>query len=194
MLVASAQWSGLHGQESATGKHLWFRDGKTFFHLGPRPLIVGDKVYIVCRWSFYELDLRTGETLREKTFKGSGETASGILMTDRHFIFGTMRDGLVALGRETLEVAWTMDVGDALMVNAPYCRAPAKAISSEPVRVSAEVGALAANDGAIYLFGLQDGKPVRRIYTGAPYLSSLCIAGGVMYAADCAGFVRAFKL
>ena len=194
VLVASAQWSGLHGQESATGKHLWFRDGKTFFHLGPRPLIVGDKVYIVCRWSFYELDLRTGETLREKTFKGSGETASGILMTDRHFIFGTMRDGLVALDRETLEVAWTMDVGDALMVNAPYCRAPAKAISSEPVCVSAEVGALAANDGAIYLFGLVDGKPMRRIYTGAPYLSSPCIDGGVMYAADCSGFVRSFKL
>ena len=194
VLVASAQWSGLHGQESATGRHLWFRDGKTFFHLGPRPLIVGDKVYIVCRWSFYELDLRTGETLREKTFKGSGETASGILMTDRFFIFATIRDGLIALDRKTLDVAWVMEVGDALLVNAPYCRAPAKAISSEPVRVSDALGALAANDGVIYTFTLADGKVVRRIDTGAPYLSAPLIADGRMYAADCAGFVRSFKL
>ena len=193
VLVASAQWSGLHGQEAATGKHLWFRDGETFFHLGPRPLIVGEKVYAVCRWSFYELDLRTGETLREKTFKGSGETASGILMTDRLFIFGTIRDGLIALDRNTLEIAWQMDVGEALTVNAPYCRAPAKAISSEPVKVSDETGALAANDGVIYVFGLADGKVVRRIKTGAPYFSSPLVLGDVLYAADAAGYVRKFK-
>ena len=194
VLVASAQWSGLHGQESATGQHLWFRDGITFFHLGPRPLIVGDKVYALCRWAFYELDLRTGETLREVKLPGSAETATGILLTDRLFIFGTIRDGMIALDRATLEIVWRMDVGEALMVNAPYCRAPVKAISSEPVRVSEGLGALAANDGAVHVFRLEDGKEVRRIDTGAPYLSSPCIAGGRLYAADCAGFVRSFKL
>ena len=80
------------------------------------------------------------------------------------------------------------------MVNAPYCRAPAKAISSEPVRLSESLGALAANDGVVHIFRLADGKEVRRIETGAPYLSSPCIAGGRLYAADCAGFVRSFKL
>ena len=56
------------------------------------------------------------------------------------------------------------------------------------------VGALAAYDGVIYTFTLADGKVVRRIDTGAPYLSAPLIADGRMYAADCAGFVRSFKL
>ena len=194
VLVASAQWSGLHGQEAATGRHLWFRDGITFFHLGPRPLIVGGRVYALCRWAFYELDLRTGETLREVKLPGSAETATGILLTDRLFIFGTIRDGLIALDRATLEIAWKMDVGEALMVNAPYCRAPANAIASEPVRVSEGLGALAANDGRVHLFRLADGKEMRRIETGAPYLSSPVVQGDRLYAADCAGFIRSFKL
>lgn len=192
VLVDSAQWSGLHGMDAATGKEIWFRPGKTFFHLGARPLVVGAKCYALGGKSFYELDLKTGETIRERELPDSAETATGILMTENRFVFGTMRQGLLALDRQTLEIAWQGAVDPALVVNAPYGRYGSKCVSSEPIRVGDDA-VVAVPDGTIRFFDLEKGTEKRKMSTGAPYFASPALFGKNLIAADLSGRIRSWK-
>ena len=54
-------------------------------------------------------------------------------------------------------------------------------------------GVIGAQDGKLRVFRLSDGKVVREIETGAPYFASPLVEKGVVFAADFAGRVRAFR-
>lgn len=196
IMVDSAQWSGLHGHNAATGEHLWFRDGSKFFHLGTRPVFADGLLYVLAADTFFELDPTAGETRRELTLEGIGETvtATGTLVTDDAFIFGTRRRGLVAVDRSSFTLKWTMDVGENLVLSAPYGRLHEHSVATEPIALSATIGAIAALDGKIHIFSFADGKVLNVLDTGAPYLSAPAVSGGRLFAADMAGVLRAFEL
>jgi len=195
VLVSPAQWRGVHANDAATGADLWFtgKDNGEFF-CGAEPLIVGDKVCVLVEKRFNEYDLRTGKLLR---FKQLGkekddkvELPTGILRADGKYIFGSW-GGLVALDEKTLDVAWKIVPDNALVVNAAYCWEGAS-VSAAPVALDSKTGVFAAQDGKLRFFNFADGTVTRTLATGAPYFAAPTAAKGVVYAADFAGYVRAF--
>ena len=83
-------------------------------------------------------------------------------------------------------------MNDTLFPMVGYIYPPIRALSSIPVFHEGLVWG-ACEDGAIYAWDPESGVQRRRIDTGAPYIASLTSAGGRLYAADFAGYVRALK-
>ena len=193
VVVSPSQWKGIHANDLATGKELWFaKDGDTFF-CGATPRIDGDRVQVLCNKSFIEFDLRTGKIVRTKDVGVKLEVSTSILAAGGKYIFGSW-DGLIALDATTLETVWRIAVGAALVLNAPYSKPRTKTVPTSPVALDATRGAFAAPDGKIRIFNLSDGKIVSTFDTGAPYFAGPAVAAGRVVAVDFAGRVRAWNL
>ena len=116
-----------------------------------------------------------------------------VLKTNRHFIFGTVKEGLVALDRETLDVAWRGKVGSAIAPFAAYSKKPQRCVGTVPVLLPGGVVCAAASDGAVHFWSEADGKHLKEFRTGAPYFADAVLKDGNIYVADAAGYVRCFK-
>ena len=192
VIVTPVQWRGIHANDAVTGEHLWFQKNDDTFFCGAVPQIDGNVARVLVRHYLKEFDLRTGKELRSKDVGANVEIPTGILSANGKFVFGSW-DGVHALDAKTLEVAWRMPVGEMLVTNGPYCVAPAKSVSGTPALLDAAHGVIGAQDGKLRVFRLSDGKVVREIETGAPYFASPLVEKGVVFAADFAGRVRAFR-
>lgn len=192
-IVSSGNWQGMYCNDMKSGKLLWSVIDGTRRFPGATPLIEGGRIYTLAASSFLEIDLESGKTLREKRLKGSVQVTTRVLATGKHFIFGTVKEGLVALDRKTLEVAWRGKVGNAIAPFAAYGKKPQRCVGTAPVLMPDGTVCATANDGAIHFWREADGKHLRELRTGAPYFADVELKDGNLFAADAQGFVRMFK-
>jgi outer membrane protein assembly factor BamB len=161
---------------------------------GATPLIVDGRIHALAASAYLEIDLKSGVTVREKKVPGGVQVTTKVLPTERHFIFGTARSGLVALDRKTLEVAWKGAVGPALAPFAAYSKLPQKCVGTAPFLMPDGTVCASSNDGAVHFWRESDGEHLKEFRTGAPYFADAVFKDGRIFAADAAGYVRAFAV
>ena len=195
VLVFGANWQGVHANDAATGRHLWVVKNRDIRFTGATPYIADGKVYVLGGKKFFELDLRTGEILREVAIGSKVDLPTKVVDTGRFFVFGTENNGLLALDKKTLAVAWSGEVGDSLTAVAGYSAGPKKCVNTVPVLFGGGRHIVAAcADGTVRVWDATDGRTLKVFDTGRAYLSGCAVCGDVAYAADIAGKVRAFAL
>jgi len=201
LVIGEVQWHGLYAADPETGEKLWARDRQG--PLGSKEqlrwrsgtvTITDGKVYATGGKWFFELDAKTGNTLREKEYPFSlGTTTKPLLVGNRIFL-GSCNAGLVALDRATLEIAWQGEVGETLVVSGSYCRAPQHQVATNPLMVAADLVCAAAGDGTIRFWDAATGVEKRKMEFGAPFFNAPIVVSGQLYAADFAGYVRSFPV
>ena len=132
--------------------------------------------------------------IREKKLPCSVQLPTRVLITDRHFVFGTVKTGLIALDRGNLEIAWKGEVGPAMAAFAPYSKPPQRCVGTAPKFAPDGSICATASDGAIHFWNADNGRHLKEIRTGAPYFAAPAIIGNRLITADAAGFVRSFVL
>ena len=194
VVVTSGNWNGMFCNDAATGKLLWSGiDGIRRFP-GATPLIRDGRIHTVAASSYLEVDVKTGKILREKRLPDKLQVTTRVLITDKHFIFGSALGGLYALDKKTLEVAWRGEVGPALAPFAAYTYLPHRCVGTAPFLLPDGTVCAAASDGAIHFWRESDGKHVKEYKTGAAYFADAVMKDDLIIAADSAGYVRAFKV
>lgn len=137
------------------------------------------------------MSVHTGQILAKKKLPYSVDVTSTPLVTEDAIIFGTARNGMVALDRENLERRWNYMTGDALIYTSPYVCTPASQIESSPVK-SGKLVLFGASDGAFYALDCADGNLCWKHSVGAPVMSTVAVSGNMMFGADYAGNVYGF--
>lgn len=192
-IVTTGNWVPARCQDAATGKVLWEFGGFNF--PGARPLVRDGKVIVANGDSLFELDLATGRVLRRKPYGGKAMAILGdILETEKFYLKGTVGQGLLAIDKKTLEVVWKGEVGKGLVSQSEYCGKGMKSLGTTPVLADAKTVCAANGDGVIHFWNLADGKKVREIRTGVPYVGGAVATDGKVFAADLSGMIRAFAV
>lgn len=194
VVTSEQQWHGIYGADAVTGRQLWKRRRDGLNLRSGAPAFDGGKAFVTSGKTLNEIDLFTGETLRSRKCDCNMQIPTRPLLTAKRIYVGTVDKGLVAFDRETLEEVWRGAVGDALVVTGSYVYAPSKTVGTAPFLVDPSTVGAAASDGTIRFWDAATGAEKRKIETGAPYFNAPLIAGGMLYAADFAGFVRAIPL
>ncbi|MBR2982809.1 MAG: PQQ-binding-like beta-propeller repeat protein, partial [Kiritimatiellae bacterium] len=190
----SGNWQGMYCNDMKSGKLLWsVIDGTRRFPCATT-LVAGGRIHALAAKSYLEIDLESGRTLREKKLPCSVQVAGRVLPTERHLIFGTVKQGLVALDRKTLEIAWKGSVAPALAPFSAYSKRPQRCVGTTPVLLPDGTLCAAANDGAVHFWRESDGKHLKELRTGAPYFADVTVVDGKLFAADAAGCIRAFDV
>lgn len=197
IVTGEIQWHGLYACDAATGKLLWRHDRKG--PLGPKEqlcwragsvAIKGGRVYATAGKGFRVLDAKTGEIVLEKDYRFDLTATTTPLVTKDRIILGSCNAGLVVLDRATLDIVWQGKVGEALVVNGSYCKAPQQQIATAPVLVGEGTVAAAAGDGTVRFWEIATGRELRRVETGAPHFSAPLVTNRHLVVADFAGYVR----
>lgn len=191
MLIGSAQWSGLYGNDAATGQWKWTADANGLRNRGASAAIHGHLLYLVSDQSFFILDVASGKTIVRRELPFSVDATSTPLLTEKEIIFGTAAEGLAALDRETLALKWQFRTGDALIYTVPYTRNPVSTIETSPVLAGNTVY-FGASDGTIYGVSASEGKLFWKHPAGAPVFGSVAVSGNTLVATDFGGNVYAF--
>ncbi len=195
-IVTPTMWGSFHCNDAATGRLMWsLPDGSK---PGSAAIIKNGVVFRMAEWFLEEIDLASGRKIRRvepRRIAGLQLSVPGdILETDSLYLKGTRAAGLAAFDKKTLEVAWFGDCGASLVAIGAYGALGQKCVSTTPVLLPDGRICAAAADGAVHLWNAADGKHLRAIDTGVAYLGDVVATGNTVYAADLAGFVRAFKV
>ena len=193
-VISSGNWEGMFCNDAKTGKLLWSVIDGTRRFPGATPLIAGDRIHALAASTYLEIDLKNGKAIREKKVPGGVQVTTRVLPTEKHFIFGTVRSGLVALDRKTLELAWKGAVGAALAPSAAYSKLPQRCVNTAPFLMPDGTVCASSNDGAVHIWRESDGRHLKEFRTGAPYFADAVFKDGCIFAADAAGYVRAFTV
>lgn len=191
VLVGSVQWDALYGNDIRTGKLLWRVEKEGVRNRASSPAIHGGVMYLLSNSSLFVMSVHTGQILAKKKLPYSVDVTSTPLVTEDAIIFGTARNGMVALDRENLERRWNYMTGDALIYTSPYVCTPASQIESSPVK-SGKLVLFGASDGAFYALDCADGNLCWKHSVGAPVMSTVAVSGNMMFGADYAGNVYGF--
>lgn len=206
VVVASCNWVGLFGYDARSGALLWRHPGPDNGKLSGakrvsagypwmnrvgRPLIREGKVYLAAEDQLIEMDLKTGEVVRNLMLGTPVRSYTQPVLHDGRFYFGTTRKGLACVDAKDFRLLWTAPVKESLFPMVGYIYPPIRALSSIPVFHEGLVWGT-CEDGALYAWDPETGAERRRIDTGAPYVASLTVAEGRLYAADFEGYLRAF--
>lgn len=191
VLVGSSQWHALYGNDLKTGKLKWEANANGLRNRGASAAVHGSLLYIISDKSFFILDAGSGQTIVRKELPFSVDATSTPLLTDKEIIFGSVKEGLVALDRETLELKWKFMPGDALVFTSPYSRKPAATIETSPVLAGNTVY-VGASDGTIYGINKENGQLVWKHAMGAPVFGSIALSGNALIATDFGGNVYTF--
>lgn len=194
VVTSEQQWHGIYGADARTGRQLWMRRRDGLNSRSGEPALAGGRAFVTSGRTLCEIDLFTGETIRERKCDCNMQIPTKPLLTGRRIFVGTVNEGLVAFDRETLDEVWRGDVAPALVVTGSYTYAPSKTVGTAPFLLGGKTVGAAASDGTIRFWDAQSGKEVHRIETGAPYFNAPLVCGRTLYAADFAGYVRAIKL
>lgn len=191
ILVSGAQWRGLYANDATTGKLLWVGTKDGLRNRGASPAFHGNLLYLVSDASMFVLDATTGKVIVRKPMPFSVDVTSTPLLTDKEIIFGSVRDGLVALDNETFEIKWNFKTADALVYTSPYSRKTSSTIETSPI-LAGDIVFVGASDGTFYGVNKNTGKAVWQYSTGAPIFGSLAASGNALVATDFAGNVYVF--
>ncbi|WFE86024.1 PQQ-binding-like beta-propeller repeat protein [Parabacteroides chongii] len=190
-LIGSSQWNALYGNDLKTGALKWTANTNGLRNRGASAAVHGNLLYLISDKSFFILEANTGRVIVRKELPFSVDVTSTPLLTDKEIIFGSAKDGLIALDNETLELKWKFATGDALVFTSPYSRKPAATIETSPVLAGNTVY-VGASDGTIYGVNKEDGKLVWKHATGAPVFGSVTVSGNALIAVDFGGNVYTF--
>ena len=191
VVLGSAQWGALYGNDAATGSLLWSLSDHGIRNRASSPAIADGLAYFISNESMFIVEPRSGHIVAMKKLPFSVDVTSTPAITDRLIIIGTARDGIAALDRHSLEVKWMCPTGDALIYTSPYTRPESSTVETSPV-VSGNTVFATASDGIIYAIELATGKLRWRYHTGAPILSSPTLSGNMLIVNDAGGNVYAF--
>ena len=191
VIVMGTQWGALYGNDALTGKKLWGHTQHGLRNRGASPSFYNGLLYLISKQSFFIIEPKSGKIVVRKELPFSVDVTSTPLLTDKAIIFGTARDGLVALDNETLEIKWKFRTNETLVYTSPYVRNPASTIEASPV-LSGKTVYVGGADGTIYGIDSEKGNLVWKHETGAPILASVSISGNSLFAVDFAGNVYCF--
>ena len=191
ILVGSSQWRALYGNDLKTGDLKWEANTNGLRNRGASAAVHGGLLYIISDKSFFILDVENGRVIVRKELPFSVDVTSTPLLTDKEIIFGSAKDGLIALDNETLELKWKFATENALVYTSPYSRKPASTIETSPVLAGKTVY-VGASDGTIYGINKEDGQLVWKHATGAPVFGSVAVSGNALIAVDFGGNVYTF--
>lgn len=190
--IDGVQWMALYGNDALTGKMLWSHSGDGLRERGASAAIHGHLAYIISGKSLFIIEARTGKIMVRKELPYDLKCSSTPLLTENRIIFGTAKEGVVALGRETLEEKWHYRTGDALIFTVPYSKPGSCTVEGSPVLAGKTVY-IGASDGKIYGLDAETGKEVWKYGTGAAVLGSVAVSGNSLIATDFGGNVYAFS-
>lgn len=191
ILIGSSQWNALYGNDLKTGELKWKADTNGLRNRGASAAVHGGLLYIISDKSFFILDADNGRVVVRKELPFSVDVTSTPLLTDKEIIFGSAKEGLIALDNETLELKWKFATNNALVFTSPYSRKPSATIETSPVLAGNTVY-VGASDGTIYGVNKEDGKLVWKHATGAPVFGSVAVSGNALIAVDFGGNVYTF--
>lgn len=191
VVIGSVQWSALYANDLKTGKKLWSASNHGLRNRGASAAIHNGLLYLISNKAFFIMEARTGRIIVRKTLPYSVDVTSTPLLTDKEIIFGTAKEGLVALDNQTLEEKWKCPVGDALIYTSPYSRPVSGTIETTPV-LAGKMIAVGASDGTIYGVDKATGKITWKHATGSPVFGSVAASGNALVATDFGGNVYVF--
>lgn len=191
VLVGSVQWDALYGNNARTGELLWRVEKEGVRNRASSPAMHDGVMYFISNSSLFVISIRTGQILVRKKLPYSVDVTSTPLVTDHTIIFGTARNGMLALDRETLEEKWNYMTGDAMIYTAPYVCTPASQIESSPVLAGKQV-LFGSSEGAFYALDCEAGTLCWKHSVGAPVMSTVAVSGNMMFGVDYAGNVYGF--
>ena len=191
LLIGSAQWNALYGNDAQTGEKLWVASDNGLRNRGASPAMHGALLYLISDKSFFILEAATGKVIVRKPLPYNVDVTSTPLLTDKEIIFGSAQKGLIALDSETLEEKWTCPVGDALVYTCPYSRQSSATIETSAVWAG-DIVYVAASDGTVYGINKENGKVVWKHATGAPVFGSVALSGNALVVSDFGGNVYLF--
>lgn len=192
VLISSAHWGALFGNDALTGEKLWQVEKDGIRHRSSSAVMQGDVFYLASDHSLFLMETKTGRILTQKQLPFSVNVASSPLVTDKEIIFGTAAEGIVALNRDTWEEKWRYRTGEDLIYTAPYFRNPSSTVEVSPVLMGNMV-VVGGADGVLYGLDKESGAVLWRHATGAPVLAAVSVSGNMMFAADYGGNVYAFE-
>lgn len=191
ILVSGVQWSALYANDATTGKLLWKATKDGLRNRGASPAFHGGLLYLISDASVFILDAADGRIVVRKPLPFSVDVTSTPLLTGKEIVFGSAKDGLVALDSETLEPKWNFKTEDALVYTSPYSRRSSSTIETSPV-LAGNLIFVGASDGRIYGIDKETGQAQWQYATGAPVFGSVAASGNALVATDFAGNVYVF--
>ncbi len=193
LLAVSSNWNALFMHHAGSGKLLWKRaDGGIRFR-SSTPVFADGRLYVCGINLLHIIDPVTGRTADSIQVPDGLKTMAAPVVTDKLIIVSGAEKGLFAYHREDLRPAWQFRPGEALFYSAPYSKPPSATIESTPLYHKGKLYA-AALDGNVYELDAATGKELRKIALGSPVFAPLAAEGEMLYLADFAGNVYAFRI
>ena len=200
-LVVGAQWSGIHGHNTASGARRWsitsnqtnngVADGIRNRSQGA--VWFDNELYVMGSNALVRLNATTGARLRTDNLPYNKDVASRPFVDATRVITGTAADGLAAFDRATGTALWRVETEPALVFTSPYTRPNARTAHSEPVRAGEHL-IFGASDGHLYVVELASGALVHRFHLGAPVFGAVVGApDGSILVADYGGSLYKFS-
>lgn len=193
VVVGGSQWDALYGNDDATGRKLWSLSEEGLRDRGATPAFYNGLIYIVSNHSFFIIEPKSGTIIARRKLPTAVDATSTPLLADGKIIFGTSKEGLLAIDAQTFEPVWNAKTGDALVYTVPYTRPESSTVESNPT-IANGIIYVAASDGGIYGIRPKDGEIVWHHATGAPIFSSVAVSGDKLVANDFGGNIYMFAL
>ncbi len=193
VVVNSAHWGALYGNDKRTGKLLWslsekgirFRDGSATYQ--------NDTLFLAAEKRLFAIDPVSGKILKEKETQYLLDATTCPLLTNNLLIVGTGNEGVVAFDRHTFEKVWNFETGAAMFYTVPYSRNRVRTVETAPV-ILGDMLCFGASDGCFYGVNVNTGKCIWKKELGAPVFSSVAVTGNMVYVSDFSGNIYGFKV
>ncbi len=191
-VISGNQWRGLYGHDKQTGKLRWTLKDNGLSNRASTPAIQGSEMYLVSGKSLFLIHIDTGEVISRKEYPINLDVTTTPLLTEKLILFGSADKGLIAVDKETQEIAWVAETKPALVYTAPYTRYPVQTVETSPVLWKGIIY-FGASDGTFYGVNPDNGDTVFKYKTGSPFFATPLILNDMLFAGDFSGNVYAFQ-
>ena len=192
VLVTSAHWRGLYGNDAQTGRLLWKYETPDLRFRDATPVFQDSLFHVVSVKKYFAINPKTGSIVREFTLPFQLHAATTPLIAGNKAIFGSSDSGLVAIDKQNGSTLWQVQTGEPMFYTVPYAR-NGNAVESAMLQIG-NILCFGATDGYFYLVSIQDGQILQKVFLGAPIFSTPTLDNGSIIIADFSGTVHAFSL
>lgn len=195
-----SSWDGIYAFSLKDGKEVWrIKDFGGTVQPGADPILQDGSLYVFLNNTIREIEPSTGKEIRKKTLTGGhsmGVASGRPYVTEKLFVIGTNRTGVIAIDRKTLDVVWRVQFDKGLIATSPYIGSGHNAGNVSPIRLSNGCLCAPSVDGTVRFFRLEDGREIRKESSSVPYLAGAVEVPNMqsIVVADFGGYVRALKI